>query len=230
MVLSFCLSFISRYCAWLCIMIFGVFSIVFVILLVGPFPVPSSATLRSWFCGSCATCQACPPCAPQVNVVPHCECHENLNNCNCRCLTQQNLHEYYLQWSSHLGVAYNNTAITQMNSYLVKRRLLLWLLGLLLLNLFLLIIIGFLILFSPFLIRRFNRWHSHSRLQRRARVMKKMNLVEPPLSSVELSSSNHLPSHSLDQHMQVMMSLTQALQATQHPVSSPVSTTTSRIT
>ena len=208
---------------------FGVLSMVFIIILAGYFPALSSATFRSWFCGTCTVCQACPPCTPQINVSPHCECRENLNNCDCRCLTQQHLQEYYVQWSSHLGVAQNNTLITQMNSHLVKRRLLFWLIGLSFFNIFLLLLLGFLIFFSPDLLRRWTQWRSNSRLHRRQQLMKKLNLVEPRLSHIALRPPDSLSSPTLDQHAQLMVNLTNALQSTHIPSSSSTTTTT-RIT
>ncbi|CAF1374626.1 unnamed protein product [Adineta ricciae] len=84
---SSCLVCLSYHSNKFCFMDVGATSLIFFLLLTG---------LRSWFCGTCNVCQVC----------PHCECHENLNNCNCQCLTQQNFHAYYLQWYSHLGTSY----------------------------------------------------------------------------------------------------------------------------
>ena len=223
-----CFSFVSRAYSWFCLM--GVLLICSMILLVGHFLLPSAASLRSWFCDTCTSCQVCPPCAPQVNVSPHCEWRENLNNCNCRCLTEQHLQEYSLHWSSHLGVQYNNTVITQNNSHVVKHRLLFWLIGLSFFNLFLLFLLGLLVFFSPTLLRRWTRWYSTSRLQRRQRIMKKFNLVEYNLSHVTLPPADLFSSNTLDHHAQLMVTLTNALQSAHVQSSSPTTTTISRIT
>jgi hypothetical protein len=229
---SLFLSFVPRHFSWFCIMTFSITLVVFIILLLGLLPSLSSATLRSWFCGTCTVCQVCPSCTPQINVSPHCECHETLNNCNCRCLTQQNLHDYYLQWSSHLGATYNNTFATQQNNYLFKRRLLFWLIGLTFFNLFLLFLLGTFVFFAPGLFDRWTRWKSQSRVKRRTRLMHKLNLVERPVSSIELSPSHRLSSlpATFENHAQFMANLTTELPSVHVPLSSSTVPKESRIT
>lgn len=208
----------------------SILSVVFIIFLVGHFPAPASASFRSWFCGTCTVCQMCPACTPQVNVSPRCECRENLNNCDCRCLTQQHLQEHYGQWSAHLGVAQNNTLITQMNGYLMKRRLLFWLIALSFFNIFLLFLLGFLVFFSPNLLRRWTHWRSTSRLNHRQQIMKKLNLVEPDVSDVTLSSPDPVSPATIARLDRLMVNLTTALQSVPVSSSSPATCTVSRIT
>ncbi|CAF0942164.1 unnamed protein product [Adineta ricciae] len=200
----------------------GATSLIFFLLLSGLLPSTSSAGLRSWFCGTCTVCQVCPPCSPQVNVAPHCECHENLNNCNCQCLTQQNLHAYYLQWYSHLGTSYNNTYIAQLNHHVVKRRLLFSLVGLLSLNLLLMFLLGALIFFAPELLRRWARWQSVSRTQRQSRLRKQLTRLERSPTPVNSSPNEQIFSLSqhLDTNTQLMRTLTTALQSALPPLAS----------
>jgi hypothetical protein len=232
-----CSSFVSfcwRHSSWFYIMRLGVSLVVLVVIfLLALLPLLSSATLCSWFCGTCVACHVCPSCTPQINVSPLCQCHENTNNCDCRCLTQQNFHDYHLQWSSHLGVTYNNTFVNTMNNYLLKRRLLFWLIGLAFFNLLLLFCLGTFVFFAPELFSRWIRWRSRSRLQRRKRIMHNLNLAEPPVSSIELPPLDPLSSISphLHTHSQLMADLTKELQSVYNQVSpsAPV-TTDSRIT
>jgi len=106
--ISSCISFISRHILSICMMAVGaVFVVLLLILLIlGPSVVLTD--LRSWFCGTCTVCQVCPSCEPHLNVSPKCECHENLNNCNCNCITHKNLQKYHQQWNSQLLVNQHN--------------------------------------------------------------------------------------------------------------------------
>jgi hypothetical protein len=225
------LSFISRHSSWFCLMTFSIILVVMSIFLLSLLPSLSSATLRSWFCGTCTVCGVCPPCAPQINVAPHCECRETLNNCNCRCLTQQNLHDYHLQWASHLGTTYNNTFATQQNNHFHKRRLLYWLIGLSIFNVFLLFLHGLFVFFASRLYGRWTRWKLNSRVQRRQHLMHKLNLIDPPVSSIKLPISDPLSSLSttLENHAQLMVDLNKELQSINVANLSSAATTSSRI-
>lgn len=219
---SSCILFVFRYCSGHCIMSISIITVAFFALLYVFVPVPVSASIRSWFCGTCTVCQVCPPCIPQVNVVPRCECHENLNNCNCQCLTHQNLHTSYLQWFSPLGTSYNNTYATQLNNHLLKRRLLISLVGLALLNLLLLFLLGTLIVCSPALLRRWNQWHSTFQLRRQTRLRQKLNRLTNSPTVVELAPTDPLFSiaRTLDTNTKLIRNLTHELQSN-HVVSQP---------
>ncbi len=189
-----CLSFLSRHCCCLCIMGFGLVFLIVFSLIFATLPSFSSANLRSWLCGTCTICQLCPPCEPHLNVSPKCECHENLNNCNCNCISHKNLRAYHHEWNSQLLATQHNSHAAQMNSNQFKRWLLFSLIGLSCFNLLILIVIILLIIFSPALLRRCAALKSRSKLQRRQRLMRKHNFVDPsPPSTIALQPPPLLP-------------------------------------
>ena len=188
------LSFLSRHSCCLCTMGFALISIIFFSLTFSTFPSSSLGTLRTWLCGTCTICQLCPSCEPHLNVSPQCECHENLNNCNCNCITHKSLHTYHQQWNSQLLAAQHNTHAAQLNGTQYKRWLLFWLIGLSCFNILMLIFIILLIIYTPVLLRRCADSKSQSKLHRRQHLMRKHNLVEPPpLSTIESTPQQLLP-------------------------------------
>ncbi|CAF1535251.1 unnamed protein product [Adineta ricciae] len=201
-----------------------VVSIICLTLLLSLFPSLSSAGIRSWFCGSCAVCQLCPACTPQINVAPSCQCEAHLNNCNCQCLTQENLHAYYSQWYSHLGASYNNSHLSQLNYNHLKRRLLWSVILLLFLNFLLLIILGLILFFAPSLIRRWNLWRRRSRADRRAQLQQKLDKLVHSPSSSHVAANDPLSSISqcLDNHTQLMRDLKSDLTSILHPSASAI--------
>jgi hypothetical protein len=179
-----CLSFFSHHSVCLCFMAFGIITTILFSFALITFPSLSLAGLRSWVCGTCTICQLCPPCEPHLYVAPTCECRENLNNCNCNCVTTNHLEEYHKQWTLHFMANHNNTFAAQMNSNQIKRHLLAWLIGLSFFNVGLLLVVILLSVFAPALLRRCAVWKSKSQLHHKQLVMKKHNLIEPPSSSV----------------------------------------------
>jgi hypothetical protein len=79
----------------------------------------------------------------------------------------------------------NISHAAQLNSYQLKRHLLVWLIGLSFFNFFLLMVVVLLIIFSPTLLHRCANWKMRAALHTRQQLMKKHNLVEqPPLSVI----------------------------------------------
>jgi len=76
-----------------------------------------NGNFRSWICGTCAACHPCPPCSPQLNVSPQCVCKENLNNCNCNCITHESLHRYHQKFQSRLLAASANVHSSQVQHH-----------------------------------------------------------------------------------------------------------------
>ena len=194
-----CLSFFSRHSVCLCFMAFGIMSTVLFLFALVTLPSVSFAGLRSWVCGSCTICPLCPPCEPHLYVAPNCECRDNLNNCNCNCVTNNHLAEYQKQWTGQFMGTHNITFAAQMNSNQFKRQLLFWLIGLSFFNVFLLILVIMLIVLAPALLRRCAVWKSKSQLHEKQLIMKKHNLIEPPVSSSFRTHTGHpMPTLSLD--------------------------------
>lgn len=187
-----CFSFFSRHSGCLCFMAFGVMSTILFSFALVTLPSVSFAGLRSWVCGSCTICPLCPPCEPHLYVAPNCECRENLNNCNCNCVTNNHLAEYQKQWTGQLMGTHNITFAAQMNSNQFKRHLLFWLIGLSFFNIFLLLLVILLIVLAPALLRRCAVWKSKSRLHAKQLIMKRHNLIEPPASSPISTPVGHL--------------------------------------
>ena len=189
-----CLSFVLRHSCCLIVMAISILSIIlFSVMFIG-LPSFSLGGLRSWLCGTCTVCRSCPPCEPHLNISPRCECEENLNNCNCKCFTHNNLKEYHNQWNFRLMANQHNHHATQMNNHQVKHRLLLWLIGLSFFNIFILIFIIFLVIFAPTLVQRCVTWQAKHQLKRRNRLMKKFNLTEPsPHIGIAVESSPTVP-------------------------------------
>ena len=173
----FCFS--SR---WACLGFMVSFVSVFVgiSLFVVWFPVHSLGGLTSWFCGSCPTCSVCPACQPQLNVSPHCECRNNLNQCQCNCVSYADLQLCHQRWSSDLLVGQQSAHIAQLSLSATKRRLLHLIVVLLVLLILLLVIFNCFILFGA----SWRRWlllrRQRARLQRRQHLMRKHNLVAGP--------------------------------------------------
>ena len=170
----------SRHFSCLYLMGFALISIVLFSLIFASLPSSSVGNLRSWICGTCTICQLCSPCQPHLKVSPKCERHENLNNCNCNCITHKNLYTYYQQWNLKLLATQHNNHAAQMNSNHMKCWLLFWLIGLSCFNILMLIIIILLIIVTPALLRRCADSNSRSHQLRRQQLMKKYNLLEPP--------------------------------------------------
>ena len=156
----FCLRCVSRHSCCITFMAFGLVSVALLFVTLLTFPSFSFGGIRSWICGTCTQCQLCPPCEPHLNISPNCECHENLNNCNCNCVTHQNLHEYQTKWHLQLLANQHQGHAAQLNSNQFKRQLLFWLVGLSLFNLFLIIVVVLLIIFAPVLVQRCAAWRS----------------------------------------------------------------------
>ena len=188
------------------------------------FPSFSFGGFQSWFCGTCAVCHPCPACEPHLNISPRCECKENLNNCNCNCITQENLQAYHTSWNLQQMSAQHNIHAAQMNSNNLKRRLLGWVIGLSFCNIFLLCFIVILIFCAPTWIRSYTTWHSKMKLKRRARLINKFDLVErSALPSVQPSYDDllkqlHDQQQQLEQFPRVLP-LTQTLPVIQPRIS-----------
>ena len=231
-----CFSFLFRHSCFLCIMGFGVSLVILVLLVLISLPSSAFGGLRSWFCGTCTVCQLCPSCEPHLNVSPVCECHENLNNCNCNCISHERLQQYHHEWNMQFKANLHNNHAAQMNSNHFKRYLLFWLVSLSLVIVFLLLLLIILFFVAPTLLKCYTTWKSTSRLHRRQQFMKKHNLVEQSqLSTIELNSPQHrtntlpmsLPSTSfvrssyddlvqqLDTQKQLVVRLTHELEAAQ---------------
>ena len=87
----------------------------------------------------------------------------------------------------------HNNHATQMNTHQVNHRLLFSLIGLSFFTISILIVIALLIWFAPALSHRYAAWKATSRAKRRSHIMKKLNLVEPPIvSAVEIQSPSPL--------------------------------------
>ena len=248
MVLGF--SFFLRHSCFICIMGFAVSSIIFTSLVLIVLPSSSFAGLRSWLCGTCTICQLCPSCEPHLNISPVCECHENLNNCNCNCISHERLQQYHNEWNLQLKANLHNNHAAQMNSNHFKRYLLFWLVSLSLLIISLLFCLIILIFVAPALLKRYTTWKSNTRLHRRQQYMQKHKLVEQsPPSTIELSSLQHRtvtlpasptfssseqPSYNdlvqqLDTHKQLVVRLTQDLQVAKSHCDTAPSAPSSRI-
>jgi hypothetical protein len=73
----------------ICIMAFGILSLVLFSITLATFPSLSLGNLRSWIFRTCTICQLCPPCESHLNVSPKWERRENLNNFNSNCITHK---------------------------------------------------------------------------------------------------------------------------------------------
>ena len=83
----------------------------------------------------------------------------------------------------------HNNHATQMNTHQVNHRLVFSLIGLSFFTISMLIVNVFLIFFVPALSHCYAAWKAKSRVKRRSRIMKKLNLVELPIhSAVEIQS------------------------------------------
>ena len=87
-----------------------------------------------------------------------------------------------------------NNHAAQMNSHQIKRRLLLWLIGLSFFNIVMLLVVLLLIIFAPALLQRCAAWKAKSQLKYRTHIMKKLNLVElKPHSDAPIQSQLQIP-------------------------------------
>ena len=174
-----CSSFVSRHSCCFAVMAISILSIMLFSVMFTGLSSFSLSGLSSWLCDTCTVCQSCPPCETYLNIYSKCECQENLNNCNCKCITRKNLKEYHKQWNLRLMNNQQNHHATEVNSHQVQRHLLLWFVGLSFFNIFTLIIIIIIILviFAPALVHRCVVWKSKYQSKRRNRLMKKLNLV-----------------------------------------------------
>lgn len=191
---SSCVSYLFRHLCF-CLMAFSCLFLLgsFIFFMVGPSFVFSD--VRSWFCGTCTVCNVCPACEPHLSVSPKCECRENLNNCNCNCITQKTLHTYHRTWYAQFLANQHNIHSAQQNSNLTKRHLLFWIVGLVLFNLLLLVFIVCVLFFKSSLHRCYSQHKFRSALKRRERFMLKHNLIEKPVLQppTEVSFSTHVP-------------------------------------
>ena len=165
-----CLSFILHQSCCLAIMAISMLSIVLISIAFVTFSHLSIGSLRSWFCGTSTICQTCPSCESHlhIHVSSKCQCRENLNNCNCNCVAHKNLKKYQSQWNSSIMINQHNNHATQMNTHKVNHCLLFSLIA---------------------LSHHYAAWEVKPRVKRRSHLMKKLNLVEPPIHSpVEIQS------------------------------------------
>jgi hypothetical protein len=86
----------------------------------------------------------------------------------------------------------NISHAAQLNSYQLKRHLLVWLIGLSFFNFFLLVVVVLLINVSPTLLHRCANWKARAALHKRQHLMKKHNLVEQSPLTVIATHPSHL--------------------------------------
>lgn len=180
---SFFGNCLSKYWACGCFMAFALSIVLIFWLILHLLPTMSFAGFTSWFCGTCAVAPACPPCQPQFNLSPHCECHENLNNCKCDCVSYADLTKHQQRWASDMVLDQRSAQLSQMDVLQFKRRVLLILLGLSVVIMFLLVALICVTLCGKSCRLRYLAWRHRTRLQRRERLMRKHNLIEGPTSS-----------------------------------------------
>jgi len=178
-----CFSFLFSLCRFLPLLVsMGILTVWILLVIVIGFV---NGNLRSWICGTCAACHPCPPCSPQLNVSPQCVCKENLNNCNCNCVTHESLHRYHQEFQSRLLAASANVHSSQVQHHNLQRQFIISLLGLCLLNLILLLALGFSFCCAASLRRRYAAWRANVVIRRRQKLLKQLHM---PL---ELSSHSH---------------------------------------
>lgn len=183
------LACFSPNCACLGLMFSFVSVLAGVSLLVVWLPVHSFGSLTSWFCGTCPTCSVCPACQPQLNVSPHCECRNNLNHCQCNCVSYADLQMCHKRWSSDLLVGHQTAHVAQLSLLAAKRRLLHLIIVLLILLIIIVVVFSQFLLFGASCHRWFLLRKQRARLQRRQYLMRKHNLIAGPSDVLTPASS-----------------------------------------